>query len=279
MRISKIPALSVIQALDPTMRSAVSSREIGHPTKAIVRVGNMERDEALKLLKGGVEGVREWNQRRERNEEIPDLSRADLGGAYLISADLRGADLGGAYLSRAHLGDADLSQAACWGTSFGDVDLPEVKGLESIRHLGPSTVGVDTLVRSRGKIPEVFLRGCGVPDSFIVNLRALIGAMQPIQFSSCFISYSSRDQAFVERFHADLQGKCVRYWYAPEDLRIGAKTRVSIDESIRVHDKLLLVLSKNSVRAIGLRKKSRRRWRKNDNISESFSSRSASTMP
>jgi hypothetical protein len=35
--------------------------------------------------------------------------------------------------------------------------------------------------------------------------------------------------------------------FAPEDLPIGAKTRVSIDESIRVCDKLLLILSKNSV--------------------------------
>jgi TIR domain len=39
----------------------------------------------------------------------------------------------------------------------------------------------------------------------------------------------------------------VRCWLASEDLKIGEKIRVGIDESIRFHDKLLLVLSKHSV--------------------------------
>jgi hypothetical protein len=47
---------------------------------------------------------------------------------------------------------ADLSEAKCGFTGFGNVDLSEVKGLETIRHEGPSTVGMDTLFRSRGKI-------------------------------------------------------------------------------------------------------------------------------
>jgi hypothetical protein len=33
----------------------------------------MDRDEAIKLLTGGPDGVREWNQRRERNERMPKL--------------------------------------------------------------------------------------------------------------------------------------------------------------------------------------------------------------
>ena len=41
----------------------------------------------------------------------------------------------------------------------------------------------------------------------------------------------------------------VRCWYAPEDLKIGDKFRVRIDESIRLYDKLLLILSKHSVRS------------------------------
>ena len=39
----------------------------------------------------------------------------------------------------------------------------------------------------------------------------------------------------------------MRCWFAPEDLKIGDKFRMRIDEAIRVHDKLLLVLSENSV--------------------------------
>ena len=39
----------------------------------------------------------------------------------------------------------------------------------------------------------------------------------------------------------------MRVWFAPRDLPIGARIRPAIDESIRLHDKLLLVLSETSV--------------------------------
>ena len=39
----------------------------------------------------------------------------------------------------------------------------------------------------------------------------------------------------------------MRCWFAPEDLKIGDRFQERIEESIRVHDKLLLVLSENSV--------------------------------
>jgi hypothetical protein len=61
------------------------------------------------------------------------------------------------------------------------------------------------------------------------------------------LSYSSKDEEFAKRLYADLQDNGVRCWFAPEDLKIGEKFRVRIDESIRLHDKLLLVLSENSV--------------------------------
>jgi hypothetical protein len=66
---------------------------------------------------------------------------------------------------------------------------------------------------------------------------------------SCFISYSTKDQEFAERLHADLQNKGVRCWFAPEDLKIGDHFRNKIDESIRVHDKLLIILSENSIQS------------------------------
>src|SRR5262249_44229411 len=110
-----------------------------------------------------------------------------------------------------------------------------------------STVGIDTLFKSKGKIPEAFLRGCGVPDALKAYLPSLIGSMEPIQFHSCFISYSSKNRDFAERLHADLQAKGVRCWFAPEDLQIGEKFRQHIDTAIRVHDKLMLVLSAHSL--------------------------------
>ncbi|MFZ0610893.1 MAG: toll/interleukin-1 receptor domain-containing protein [Desulfobacterales bacterium] len=67
------------------------------------------------------------------------------------------------------------------------------------------------------------------------------------EYYSCFISYSSRNQDFAERLYSDLQNKGVRCWFAPEDMKIGDKIRDRIDQSIRIHDKLLLVLSENSI--------------------------------
>lgn len=119
-----------------------------------------------------------------------------------------------------------------------------MKDLDPVRHDGPSTIGVDTLYLSKGNIPEVFLRGCGVPDAFITYSKSLIGSA--IEFYSCFISCSTRDQDFADRLYADLQAKGVRCWFATEDLKIGDKFRSRIEESIRLDDKLLLVLSEAS---------------------------------
>jgi len=148
-------------------------------------------------------------------------------------------------LTGAKVNGADFTKARAWGTLFADVDLSAGKGLDTIVHQGASTVGIDTIYKSRGKIPEVFLRGCGVPDDFIAYIGSMVG--RPIEFYSCFISYSSKDQEFAEQLYADLQARGVRCWFAPEDLKIGDRFQERIEESIRVHDKLLLVLSENSV--------------------------------
>lgn len=68
-----------------------------------------------------------------------------------------------------------------------------------------------------------------------------------IDYYSTFISYSSKNQDFAMRLHADLQSKGVRCWFAPEDIKIGDKFRQRIDEAIRIHDKLLVILSADSI--------------------------------
>jgi hypothetical protein len=127
------------------------------------------------------------------------------------------------------------------------VDLAEVDGLEKVQHLGPSSVGVDTLFRSNGKIPEPFLRWCGVPDELITYLPSLLGSLQPIQFYSCFISHSSKDHEFANRLHSRLRDEKLRVWFAPEDIKGGRTILEQIEQAIRVYDKLLLVLSETSM--------------------------------
>ena len=161
-----------------------------------------------------------------------DLSRANLSGA--LAANLNGAILSG----------ANFHEVLLHETVLADVDLSAVTGLETCQHRGPSIIDYRTLQRS-GRLPLAFLRGVGLPDSFIEYLPSLLN--QPIQMYSCFISYSSKDQDFAERLHADLQNKGVRCWFAPHDLPIGAKTWDAIDEAIRLRDKVLLILSENSI--------------------------------
>ncbi len=183
------------------------------------------------------------------------LNNSDLYNSFLINADFIEANLYAANLRQAqlhrtrfeggNLHGADFTEAVFAETLFVDTDLSNAKGLENGKHIMPSTLGIDTIYRSGGNIPEVFLRGCGVPDTFINFSRSLIG--KPIEFYSCFISYSSKDQEFAEHLHADLQSKGVRVWFAPDDLKIGDKFRMEVDRAIRIYDKLLIVLSENSI--------------------------------
>ena len=178
------------------------------------------------------------------------FSKAKLAGANLSGANLTGADLSEAELSRVNLTASNLSEVNLAGaflssTIFTVVDLRDVTGLQTCRHGGPSALDHHTLARS-WPLPLEFLRGCGLPDSFIHYLPSLL-LDQPIQFYSCFISYSSKDQEFADRLHADLQNKGVRCWFAPHDLPWGAKTWDTIDEAIRLRDKVLLLLSEASI--------------------------------
>jgi hypothetical protein len=172
--------------------------------------------------------------------ERVSLQKTELGGA-----DLSGADLGRAYLRICRLAGSDLTNARIGLTIFVKTDLSSVRGLDTVQHYAPSSIDIDTILRSKGNIPESFLRGCGVPDDFITYAKSLVA--NPIEFYSCFISYSTKDQAFADRLYADLQNKGVRCWFAPHDVQGGRKLHEQIDEAIRLHDKLLLILSPHSM--------------------------------
>lgn len=174
-----------------------------------------------------------------------NLTDANLDGAHVTNASLLGACLIGTNLSNANVHGSNFTDAMFGATVLGDLDLSVVSGLDTVDHAAPSTIGLNTIYRSQGKIPELFLRGCGVPDSLITYMRSLIGTA--LDFYSVFISYSTKDQAFATRLHSDLQAKGVRCWFAPHDIQGGKKVHEQIDEAIRVYDKLLLLLSDASM--------------------------------
>ncbi len=91
----------------------------------------MDRNEALRLLGAGREGVTEWNRRRETGDELPslswaDLSRADLGGATLNMANLSGGQLSGANLSQASLVMVNLNEAKLCRANLSGATLSQV---------------------------------------------------------------------------------------------------------------------------------------------------------
>ncbi|NQZ08387.1 MAG: toll/interleukin-1 receptor domain-containing protein [Algicola sp.] len=184
-----------------------------------------------------------------------DLNNAILFGAILIgvnfiSANLTGADLSYASLNyanllKANLSYANLSRSAISGTAFIDTELNGAI-INNCSFDGSSGIDFATLQKS-GMLPLEFLRGCGLPNSYIDYLPSLLG--EAIQFYDCFISYTKTDEGFAEKLHSDLQGKGVRCWFAPHDLRTGDKIKSTIDGQIRIKDKLLVIFSKHSIKS------------------------------
>jgi uncharacterized protein YjbI with pentapeptide repeats len=118
-----------------------------------------------------------------------NLSNTSLIGSYLIGANLRGTKLSG----------AEITNAQISGTIFGGQDLSGVKGLETVIHTGPSSIAIDSFYLSSNALPEAFLRGAGIPDDLIDYMRSR--SLQAIEFYSCFISFSSKNQSVAERLH------------------------------------------------------------------------------
>jgi len=234
----------------------------------------------LDVLSGG---VRAWNNwRKAHSEKLPDLRNADLKGKNLCGANFRRANLeranlegavlstadlsfanlswanlSGVSLRKANLGGATFNETILDGTKFHDtiirattfinVNLSVAKGLDKADHLGPSSLDFGTIYHSKGDIAEDFLYGAGIPDIFIDYIRSQGKA--PFDYYSCFLSYASEDQSFVERLHGDLEAEGVRCWLAPVDLKPGDRFPQQIEDAIRHHDKLILVLSKNSLQS------------------------------
>ena len=199
------------------------------------------------------------------------LRRAHLEKADFSGADIRGADLSDAYLIEANLCRVDLYGANLLGVSLGDtvlgkIDLSHTKGLDKIDHLGPSLISTSTLEVSKGKIPEKFLRGCGLNDWEIESAKLYqpglqakevndivyriydLRANQAIQINPLFISYSHKDGDFVDEIEKHLNEKGIRFWRDIHDASAGRLEKV-VDRAIRQNPIVLLILSSNSVKS------------------------------
>lgn len=227
------------------------------------------------------EGVNAWNRWRKQHPEIlPDLRKADIHGKVLTRIDFHHTNLENANLCNANLSSAFLNDASLFGadltgakfrhanlyrtcfketilqrtnfhealllnTLFLNVDLSEALNLETAIHLGPSTIGFDTIQRSKGNIPVVFLRGAGISEHLLACIHS--SGRAPFDYVTCFISYSSYDRRFVEKLYQDLRREGVICWYAPESMKAGEKFPASITEAVQSREKVLVVLSKHAL--------------------------------
>jgi len=178
------------------------------------------------------------------NFEDADLSdanftRADLGNANFSSATLWNVNFEGADLRL-----ADFAKARFASVSWGDCDLRSALGLEFASHAFPSSIDIRSI--RRADLPASFLDGCGLPPDLREYLPSILDSAAIAKYS-CFVSYCTADEAFVQRLHADLEKAKIRSWYAPVKMRAGDKIRKRLDEAVSLSEKLLVILSSESI--------------------------------
>jgi uncharacterized protein YjbI with pentapeptide repeats len=175
------------------------------------------------------------------------LLAATFNYPLLERASFRDSYLGLATFRLAAFEQNDLSRAHMVNTAFLGCDLRDASGLESVRHAGPSHIDWQTLRRSPN-LSRIFLSQTGMSDSLLDYAPELVSE-RALNYHSCFISHATADRPFCDRLYQQLSSTGVRVWYAPEDIRGGEQLVSQLTKAIDVYDKLILVLSENSVRS------------------------------
>ncbi len=225
----------------------------------------MANEEQLEILWQGVEVWNEWRLKNADDFDLEiNLSNTDFSDMDLSLADLSHVDLSYANFTNANLRWTDFTDARIGYATFGFTDLSEALCLERVHHIGPSIIGLDTIHKSKGKIPEEFLRGCGLSDweveliklynpdlsnDVFIDIQNRIFDLrqrQAIQISPLFISYSHGDTKFVDKLESKLNEKGIRYWRDIHDAKAG-RLEKQIDRAIRKNPTVLLVLSEYSL--------------------------------
>jgi uncharacterized protein YjbI with pentapeptide repeats len=179
-----------------------------------------------------------------------DLSHAELNGASLANCQFRNAKFEKAFIA-AEFNSTDILGADFKGShilvsSFFNIDLSSAKNLNLASYHGESRIDYQTMKLSRS-VPTPLLAACGVAHFHIPYIDAI--SKNSAKHPSCFISYSVKDDTFIQRFRNQLANKGVRSWFAPRDLPFGASTRDVIEAQIKSHDRLIVVLSRSSLQS------------------------------
>lgn len=126
----------------------------------------MDREEALRLLREGDEGVREWNRLRSGGEAVPSLARVELREANLEGADLREVELLGADLAEANLRGAHLEGAVLRSATLRRCAL-------RVAHLGRADLRNADLERADLRVAHVEGANLNAADLRGADIRGL----------------------------------------------------------------------------------------------------------
>jgi uncharacterized protein YjbI with pentapeptide repeats len=174
------------------------------------------------------------------------LLAATFNYSELQYASFREAYLGLANFRRISFKDNSFAGAQMASTILADCDLRGIHQLDSVIHFGPSHLDIATLEKSQG-VSRTFLRQTGNYDNLIDHLPNFTSQGSSASFYSCFLSHSTKDKEFCDALYRNLTREGVRVWYAPKDIRGGQQIVPQITKALSIHDKVIIVLSHNSL--------------------------------
>ena len=200
----------------------------------------MANQEHLELLQ---QGSNVWNKWRWQHPEV-DI---DLSGAFLCGAFLSDANLSEAILSRADLSGSDLSHAHPGWTIFGNLDLRTnhegIGNNRSYRPLNHRYGHYHAFGRRHSRSVLARKQASPIPSSPMpVPWRRTLS--NTIRAS---LAIRAKTRSLPSGYTPIYKVRASVAGMPPKDMKTGDKIRHRIDESIRLYDKLLLVLSKHSI--------------------------------
>ena len=172
------------------------------------------------------------------------LTNANLRGATLTATsmmmtNLTGADLRGARIVKCSMDSTILHRAMAGGTLFSNCDLRSVIGLESMLHGAPSTISLDTLARSGGRIPRLFLQSAGVAEPLIAAQDVLKSERRT--YPTLLLIGSMADSQLAEQLCEILSHAHIPAWALyPDDEDALNTGEASLDHTV-YYDRLALL--------------------------------------
>lgn len=174
------------------------------------------------------------------------LYECNINICPLYKAEFAYATIFNSYFRNTRLIEVNFSSAMIGACVFSNVVMYK-NHLNDIAYRDPSTIGLDTLLLSKGQIPVSFLKGCGVPEAFISIIPEI--TEQAAGYFKCFLSHSTSDDDFCNPLKDDLEKKGVLVWKFSKDARMGRGVWEEIENPIMNYDKVLLVCSENSLQS------------------------------